>query len=149
MKKYKGYLGKTVIFTGIISLALASCGSPNKVPVVKQETETMLENSDTSKKNGDSDVNDFATEKIESEVSKESENMESEMPKETEYELTDTQRNSMNMLNYLTVLTQEINSSKNSKLYLEEAYSSIVTNTLPEAVDDRTLGELGVLLDTL
>lgn len=63
--------------------------------------------------------------------------------------LTDTQHNSINMLNYLTVLTQEINSSKNSKLYLEQAYSSIVNNIYPNAIDDRTLGELNALLDTL
>ena len=64
-------------------------------------------------------------------------------------EMNDTQRNSINMLNYLTVLTQKINSSQNSRLYLEEAYSSIVNNTYPNAVDNRTLGELNTLLDTL
>lgn len=65
------------------------------------------------------------------------------------YGLTDTQYNSINMLNHLTVLTQEINSSKNSRLYLEQAYSSIVNNYNPNAIDDRTLGELNALLDTL
>ncbi len=63
--------------------------------------------------------------------------------------LTDKQRDSINMLNYLTVLTQEINSSKNSRMYLEGAYSSIVNNTYPNAVDNRTLGELNTILDTL
>ena len=63
--------------------------------------------------------------------------------------LTDKQRDSISMLNYLTVLTQEINSSKNSRLYLESAYSSIVNNTYPNAVDNRTLGELNTILDTL
>ena len=65
------------------------------------------------------------------------------------FDLTDTQYNSINMLNHLTVLTQEINSSKNSRLYLEQAYSSIVNNYNPNAIDDRTLGELNALLDTL
>lgn len=32
--------------------------------------------------------------------------------------LDDTQRNSINMLNYITVLTQEISDSKESRLYL-------------------------------
>ena len=63
--------------------------------------------------------------------------------------LNDTQRNSIAMLNYLTVLMQEINASKNSRLYLEEAYSSLINNTYPNAVDNRTLAQLGGILDTL
>lgn len=60
-----------------------------------------------------------------------------------------TQLNSINMLNYLVVLTQEINASKNSRLYLEEAYSTLLNNTSPEVVDNRTLVEINYLLDTL
>ena len=60
-----------------------------------------------------------------------------------------TQLNSINMLNYLVVLTQEINASKNSRLYLEEAYSALLNNTSPEVVDNRTLVEINYLLDTL
>ena len=63
--------------------------------------------------------------------------------------LNDTQLNSINMLNYLVMLTQEINAATNGRLYLEEAYSSLINNTLPEAVDNRTLVEINYLLDTL
>lgn len=63
--------------------------------------------------------------------------------------LDETQRNSIAMLNYLTVLTQEINASANSRLYLESAYSSLLNNTYPNAVDSRTLTQLNSLLDTL
>lgn len=63
--------------------------------------------------------------------------------------LSDTQRYSINMLNHLVVLTQEINASKNSRLYLEEAYSSLINNISPEVVDNRTLVEINYLLDTL
>lgn len=42
--------------------------------------------------------------------------------------LNDTQLNSINMLNYLVMLTQEINAATNSRLYLEEAYSSLINN---------------------
>lgn len=59
------------------------------------------------------------------------------------------QRNSISMLNYLAVLTQEINASQNSRLYLEEAYSSLIDNTYPNAVDSRTLSRLTNILDTL
>ena len=46
--------------------------------------------------------------------------------------LTDEQANAIAMLNYITVLTQGINASKNSRLYMEEAYSSLVNNTYPQ-----------------
>ena len=64
-------------------------------------------------------------------------------------QLDSTQSNSIAMLNYLTVLTQEIRASKNSRLYLEEAYSSLINNTFPNAVDSRTLTQLNSILDTL
>ena len=63
--------------------------------------------------------------------------------------LTDKQRNAIAMLNYITVLTQDINSSKNSRVYMEEAYSSLINNTFPNAVDNRTLEQLLGLLDTM
>lgn len=64
-------------------------------------------------------------------------------------DLNSTQRNSMSMLNYLAVLTKEINASSNSRMYLESAYSSLLNNTYPNAIDDRTLGQLESILDTL
>ena len=46
-------------------------------------------------------------------------------------DMSDAQLSSIAMLNYMTVLTQEINSSSNSKVFLDNAYSSIVN---PESV---------------
>ena len=63
--------------------------------------------------------------------------------------LSDTQRNSINMLNYLVVLTQEINESKNSCLYLEEAYSELINNTSPNAVDEWTLSHIEDMLQEI
>lgn len=57
--------------------------------------------------------------------------------------------NSIAMLNYLTVVNQQINESSNSKLYLEDVYSSLINNTSPNAVDDRTQIQLGDMLDTI
>ena len=63
--------------------------------------------------------------------------------------LTSEQDNAIAMLNHITVLTQDINASKNSRVYMEEAYSSLINNTYPNAVDSRTLGQLTGLLDTM
>ena len=66
-----------------------------------------------------------------------------------EKELTIEQQNAIAMLNYITVLTQEINSSKNSRVCMEEAYSTLINNTYPNAVDSRTLNQMTGLLDTM
>lgn len=63
--------------------------------------------------------------------------------------LDEIQLNSMNMLNYLVVLTQEINASPNNRLYLEEVYSNLLNNISPEAIDDLTLDKISDLLDAL
>ena len=66
-----------------------------------------------------------------------------------EHDLTQEQLNAVAMLNYITVLTQEINASKNSRVYMEKAYSTLINNTFPNAVDSRTLSQLTGLLDTM
>ena len=54
---------------------------------------------------------------------------EQEPDNEPTSELTQKQKNSIEMLNYLTTLSQEINNSKNSRLYLENTYSALINNT--------------------
>lgn len=66
-----------------------------------------------------------------------------------EESLDDAQKNSIAMLNYLAFLSQEINSSKNSRLFLEEAYSSLINNTNPERVNELTESHLSSLLDII
>lgn len=63
--------------------------------------------------------------------------------------LDEAQKNSIAMLNYLVMLSQEINDSKNSRLFLEEAYASLINNTNPEKVNELTESYLANLLDLL
>ena len=63
--------------------------------------------------------------------------------------LTAEQRNSIAMLNYLATLAQEINTSRNSRMFLEEAYASLINNTNPEEVNELTESHLVSLLDTI
>lgn len=63
--------------------------------------------------------------------------------------LTTEQKNSLAMLNHLVVLSDEINTAQNNRLYLEEVYSSIVSNTYPNAVDSETLSYLNALRSTI
>lgn len=63
--------------------------------------------------------------------------------------MSDKQLSSISMLNHMTVLSQEINASSNSKLYLDNAYSDIVNNINPNAVDEDSLDQIKVLLNTI
>ena len=62
---------------------------------------------------------------------------------------TEEQMTALAMLNHLTVLTQETNDSRNSRLFMEKAYSELINNTYPNSVDSRTLSRLTRLLDTM
>lgn len=63
--------------------------------------------------------------------------------------MTDEQLSSIAMLNHLTVLTQEINESPNNKVYLDDAYSSIVNNINKNAPDEDSLDQINILLNTI
>lgn len=66
-------------------------------------------------------------------------------------ELTEEEKqsNSLAMLNYLTVLSQDVNASKGSRLKLEEMYRDIFDNTRPDRIDGATLDQLIDLSDTI
>ena len=66
-----------------------------------------------------------------------------------EVNLTTTQRNSINMLNYITVLTQAINESSGSRVYLESVQSSLLNNIYPNAVDTKTQSQINNLWRTI
>lgn len=66
-----------------------------------------------------------------------------------EEELTTPQRNSINMLNYITVLTQKINNSKNSRIYLDSVQSSLLNNMNLNAIDSKTQERINSLWRTI
>ena len=68
---------------------------------------------------------------------------------ESKMALDEAQKNSIAMLNFLAVLSQEINSSKNSRMFLEEAYAALINNTNPEGVNELTESHLASLLDII
>ncbi len=63
--------------------------------------------------------------------------------------MSDKQLSSISMLNHMTVLSQEINASANSKLFLDNAYSDIVNNINPNAVDEDSMDQIRILLNTI
>ena len=148
----------------IASISLAGCGGDDKENVKQINSNEELEEKkeEVSEENKEEKVeenNPVETEEVEHPENNESQS--NEETSETEstttlqeeddetLELTDIQKNSVSMLNYLVVLTQEINASKNSRLYVEKIYDSVLNNTYPNVVDKRTQIELSDLLEIL
>ncbi len=63
--------------------------------------------------------------------------------------LSDKQKNSLNMLNYLAFITQEILSKKNNRIYIEQVYTSLINDINPSTVNDLTEAHYEDLLDRL
>lgn len=61
-------------------------------------------------------------------------------------EMSEQQRNSVEMLFYLNMVSQKIESSKNNRIYLEEVYSSLLNDTNPATVDKKTQDHLQTIL---
>ena len=70
-------------------------------------------------------------------------------PTEPESELNLLQRNSVEMLNYLAMVTQEIKAEKNNRLYLDEVYSMLANETNPETIDEYTMDMIESLMKTI
>lgn len=56
--------------------------------------------------------------------------------------LTIEQRNALSMLNYLAMTTQDIHSSSNSRVLLEDIYTSLINDINPGSIDKDTLAYL-------
>ena len=73
---------------------------------------------------------------------------EEELQKQAEEE-EQKKADSISMLNYLTVVSQEVSSAPNNRVFLEGIYSSLTNNTYPNAVDETTEDYLDELIDAL
>lgn len=106
----------------------ATTSAPTTVPMESTMSETILPTAQTQ------ETEPSVTETVE---------------ENDEAMLTTTQRNSINMLNYITVLTQEINASKGSRIYLESVQFSLLNNIYPNAVDSKTQSQINSLWKTI
>ena len=164
LKKIKKAL--TMVLTASVALSAAGCGKDvAKNNMTEEKTvETTVQESSSETISDDiktTETAQYAMERSETESTKESESIQditetyedmSEyaiVEPETEGDLTSKQKNAVNMLNYIMTITQEINNSKESRLYLESAYSSLINNSDPGLIDTRTQERITNILDTL
>lgn len=157
MKRTKVFRIMAMILALSITMSLAGCGSstaPIKTdktnPSVSQEPsvtpgDDATSTEDTTQPSSETQPEETTTP---TEEATEPSQPPVEIPTEEE-ELNEAQKNSIAMLNYLAVLSQEINDSKNSRMFLEEAYASLINNTNPEKVNELTESHLSSMLDII
>ena len=115
----------------------------------KAEEEAQKKAEEEAQKKAEEEAQKKAEEEAQKKAEEEAQKKAKEEAQKRAEEEARKKADSMSMLNYLTVVSQEINSSKNSRIYLESVYSSLINNTYPNAVDVRTEAYLEDLLDTL
>lgn len=136
MKKLK----KTMILVFVFALLVTGCAPAVETPKTDEQPEqTTTQNQNDEEQNM---VEDTAEDTDTTEETIVDEATEEEL-------LNEAQKNSIAMLNYLATLSQEINSSKNSRMFLEEAYASLINNTNPEKVNELTESHMSSLLDII
>lgn len=133
----KNYATKLCAVMTAMSIVLSGCA---------QSTGTDV--NDNSSSTSENQITEEANNKIAEDIEAEADDIiDSEDVEESS--LTPTQRNSVNMLNYMSALTQEINASSGNQMFLEEAYSSLVNDIYPNVVDTETQAEITSLMDTI
>lgn len=157
MKRTKVFRIMAMILALSITMSLAGCGSstaPTKTdetnPSVSQEPSVTPGDDTTSTEDATQPSSETQPEETTTPTEETTEPSQPpvEIPTEEE-ELNEAQKNSIAMLNYLAVLSQEINDSKNSRMFLEEAYASLINNTNPEKVNELTESHLSSMLDII
>lgn len=141
----------TVLLCCTLILLLTGCGNKNGIQsslATMRFTETGKESNDESPKTNETQPGDDVDGDPENDDQEESDEMIYDTDPDSE-DLTITQRNCINMLNYMTVLTQQINESKSNQLFLESAYSSLVNDIYPNSVDLKTQTQITSLMDTI
>lgn len=157
MKRTKVFRIMAMILALSITMSLAGCGS-STAPIKTDETnpsvsqEPSVTPGDDATSTEDTTQPSSETQPEETTTPTEEATEPSQPPVEIpteEEELNEAQKNSIAMLNYLAVLSQEINDSKNSRMFLEEAYASLINNTNPEKVNELTESHLSSMLDII
>lgn len=149
MKKIR----RELIFLLVFVMVLTSCApasTDSEVSNTDNQQEDLIQNQENSQQDTEDTIDEVETDNTSAENGMNDDTVEEESTIiEEEPDLTSTQRNSINMLNYITVLTQQINESKESRIYLEAVQSSLQNDIYPNAVDTKTQSQINNLWRTI
>lgn len=146
-----------MLLTISIVLSLTGCGANTTITTTGDETAASSQQT-TEKPNSTIESPDDET--SESSTESEKATVPTDEPSEPtvvtpleeekdEYGLTEKQRNSFSMLYYLAITAEEIRTSKDNRLMLDEIYTSLLNDINPSAIDETTQKRLKSLRDTI
>ena len=163
MKSYKKLVALSLIFS--MALSIVGCSGKNESDNTDvsesasvSTSEVQTSEPETTIVETEESTSATTTEEIKAELSEETEETEATVEttesttsapyKQPDDKLNETQRNSINMLNYMSTLTQKVNVDKKNQLALESVYNSF-DNLYPNSVDRTTQAQISSLMDTI
>lgn len=153
MKKFKSLTKKATILIMVLSvmISLSGCSSPDnkteiQAPATEESNYPKVDISTEAPSTDNADVENKDESKSSASDTTITENVAQEIDEEVL--LTPTQLNTINMLNYMTALTQNVTEERKSQLFLEKAYNSF-DNLYPNSVDIKTQSQITNLMDTI
>ena len=153
MKKFKSLAKKAAIVIMVLSvmISLSGCSSPDnktelQAPATEESNYPKVDISTEAPSIDNAEVENKDEAKTSVNDTTIIENVAQEIDEEVL--LTPTQLNTVNMLNYMTALTQNVTEERKSQLFLEKAYNSF-DNLYPNSVDIKTQSQITNLMDTI
>lgn len=140
----------------LLSISLIGCsGSPQATNSADTGTDsiTILESASASTESIENSEDILSVEEISStfdvDSDRTSEYVTAKDQTEKEFSLTEKELNSFSMLYYLAITAEQIRTSKNNRLILDDIYTSLLNDINPGAIDERTQEHLENLRDII
>ena len=135
----------SIILLSSMALTISSCKSTASGN--SNENDTSI--SDSVMSDGSSTSEESSANGNSSQTSGEASDIQVIKPNGEQEELNQLQKNSVAMLNYMTMVSQKIENSKSSRIYLEKVYTELINNTGPDKIDKTTQYNLSNMLDII
>lgn len=139
-----------IIIISILTLTLTACEKKKEMPADEPKVIDSVNELETETSN--SNIQELFSETIDllaGTTVKDGSRILEPQTTEEEFTLSETQKNSINMLNYLVVFNQEIKESSNNRMFLENAYTELNDNIKPRSIDPRTQAEINEMFDRI
>jgi len=135
------------ILAAIMAMSLAGCG--NRDDISKSEKPETSVDALSSQVESEQYQDSETIEAPQTELPETETEVETEAPKGSDLGLTEQQLNSFSMLYYLAITAEEIRTSKDNRLMLEDIYTSLLNDINPGAIDEITQDHLQNLRDII
>lgn len=135
----------SIILLSSMALTISSCKSTASGN--SNENDTSI--SDSVMSDGSSTTEESGANGNSSQTSGEASDIQVIKPNGEQEELNQLQKNSVAMLNYMTMVSQKIENSKSSRIFLEKVYTELINNTGPDKIDKTTQYNLSNMLDII